>query len=366
MLVLAREVLLEARLLISKLPLAGAQDHPGDRALALAGGLDPRVAGTSTGGLTARTGSSPASASASSRARSSASASSRARSSAPSSRWGSIAIGSSSAPGGLSLAFGCSAARTRRAQRRRTRRAQRRALGGLLGLRLLALGLLGLAIASALAGARLGLLLSGCSAAGVGLGRRLFGVLRRGVLRVRSGVSSRRLGRLVGHRIDLHRLRLLGLVRVLGAGVDLELPQLLAREAVTGEHPLDRLADHLLGSALEHLAEGPRAQPAGVAAVAVVDLVLELVPGHRDLLRIDHDHEVTGVAVRRVLRLALAAQRVGDLGRQAAQRPALGVDQIPVALAVLGCCDDRSSSSADGASAHEAALRLLPTGAARG
>ena len=57
-----------------------------------------------------------------------------------------------------------------------------------------------------------------------------------------------------------------------------------------------------------------------------------------DLLGVDDDDEVAGVAVRRVLGLALAAQRVGDLGREAAERLALGIDDVPVALAVLGCC----------------------------
>src|SRR6185295_1319908 len=113
--------------------------------------------------------------------------------------------------------------------------------------------------------------------------------------------------------IDLHRRRLLRLVWVLGSGVDLQLLQLPAREAVSGEHPLDRHADDLLRSALEHLAERPRAQSAWIAAVAVIDLVVEFVPGDLDLGRIDHDHEVPGVAVRRVFRLALAAERVGDL-----------------------------------------------------
>src|SRR5439155_21570469 len=59
---------------------------------------------------------------------------------------------------------------------------------------------------------------------------------------------------------------------------------------------------------------------------------------HLDLRRIDHDHEVTGVAVRGVLRLALAAKGVGDLGGEAAQGSALSVDDVPVALPVLGCC----------------------------
>ena len=37
--------------------------------------------------------------------------------------------------------------------------------------------------------------------------------------------------------------------------------------------------------------------------------------------------------------LALAAQRVGDLGREPAEGLALGVDEQPVALAVGGCGD---------------------------
>jgi len=39
-----------------------------------------------------------------------------------------------------------------------------------------------------------------------------------------------------------------------------------------------------------------------------------------DLLRVHHDHEVAGVDVRRVLRLALAPQKISDLGREPAER----------------------------------------------
>jgi hypothetical protein len=69
----------------------------------------------------------------------------------------------------------------------------------------------------------------------------------------------------------------------------------------------------------------------------VVALFLALVAGHGDLLRVHHDHEVTHVAVGRVLGLALPAQRVGELGGQPPQRLAGGVDHEPVALA-LGRC----------------------------
>src|SRR5690349_5807402 len=72
------------------------------------------------------------------------------------------------------------------------------------------------------------------------------------------------------------RLGLLGLVRVLRAGVDLQLRQLLAAEPVARQHALDRLAEHLRGPALELLAQRARAKAARIPGVAVVDLVLEL------------------------------------------------------------------------------------------
>ena len=169
----------------------------------------------------------------------------------------------------------------------------------------------------------------------VGSGRRLDALL--GAAGV--GVSSRRLvrGLVVDQVSDLHRFGLLGLVRMVGPGVDLQLAQLLAGEPVARKHPLDRQPDDLLGPALEHLLERALAQAARVAGVAVVLLLLALVAGDRDPLGVDDDHEVADVAVRRVLRLALAAQRVRDLGREPAERLAAGVDDHPVALAVRGC-----------------------------
>jgi hypothetical protein len=71
--------------------------------------------------------------------------------------------------------------------------------------------------------------------------------------------------------------------------------------------------------------------------VAVIGLLLELAAGDHDLLGVHHDDEVAGVAMRRVVGLQLPAERVGDPGRHAAEVLALGVDDVPVALAVLRC-----------------------------
>src|SRR3954452_1802763 len=118
---------------------------------------------------------------------------------------------------------------------------------------------------------------------------------------------------------------------MLAAGVDLELRDLLPREPVLGKHPLHSDAEHLGRPAVELLAERPAAEPARIARVAVVTLLVELVAGDADLLGVHDDHEVAGVDVRGELRLPLAAERVGDLRREPAERLALGVDEIPLA-----------------------------------
>ena len=128
-------------------------------------------------------------------------------------------------------------------------------------------------------------------------------------------------------------------VRVIRACVDLEFRQLLAGQAVAGEHPLDRQPDDLLGPAIEHLLKRARAQSARITRVAVVALGLKLVARYRDLLGIDDDDEIACVDVRRVGRLALAAQGVSDLRGEPPERLPGGIDEQPAALSVCRCSD---------------------------
>src|SRR5690606_4663288 len=64
--------------------------------------------------------------------------------------------------------------------------------------------------------------------------------------------------------------------------------------------------------------------------------LVALVAGQHDLLRVDNDDVVTGVHVRCVRWLVLAAQQVRDLGRQTAEDDPLGVDHMPGARDVAG------------------------------
>src|SRR5690242_20530990 len=74
----------------------------------------------------------------------------------------------------------------------------------------------------------------------------------------------------------LQWLRVLRAVRMLGPGVDLQLRQLLAREAVLREHALHGRAQHLRGAPIELLAQRTARKATGIAGVPVVHLLVEL------------------------------------------------------------------------------------------
>ena len=137
--------------------------------------------------------------------------------------------------------------------------------------------------------------------------------MRRGL-----ALAGRAIGHCISHALllDLEHFGVLRLVRMLRAGVDLELAELGAPELVVGEHAAHGVADDLLGAASLELGVRLALDAAGIARVVVVHLLLGLVAGHDDLLGVDDDDEVAGVDVGRVDGLALAAQAVGDDGRR--------------------------------------------------
>ena len=108
---------------------------------------------------------------------------------------------------------------------------------------------------------------------------------------------------------DVERLGLLGLMRMLGAGIDAQIAHLLAAERAAREHALDRLLDHALGeAALEDRLRGAFLDAADEAGVLVVDLVVALAAGEHHLLGVDDDDIVAAIDMRGVGRQVLAAQ----------------------------------------------------------
>src|SRR3989441_6619050 len=119
---------------------------------------------------------------------------------------------------------------------------------------------------------------------------------------------------------------------MLGPRVDLELRDLLPSQPVLRKHALHRSTQNLFGPALELLAQRSAADPAGIAGVAEIALLVELVASHLDLLGIDDDHEIADVDMRRVLGLPFAAQLLRDAGGEPAERLPVGVHHVPVAV----------------------------------
>src|ERR1700675_2844693 len=85
------------------------------------------------------------------------------------------------------------------------------------------------------------------------------------------------------HRSDVHGLGLLGLMRMLGAGIDAQIAELHPAKRPARNHALDRLLDHALGkAALEDRLGGTFLDAADETGVIVIDLVVALAPGeHR-------------------------------------------------------------------------------------
>src|SRR3954451_21179164 len=121
-------------------------------------------------------------------------------------------------------------------------------------------------------------------------------------------------------------------MRVLSAGVDLQLLDDLPRQLVVREHALDGHLDRLLGARAQQLLVADLLEAARVARVAVRDLGLPLVAGQRHLAGVDDHHVVAGVDVRGERRLVLATQEGRGVSSQAAQDDVRSVDNVPLTL----------------------------------
>ncbi len=126
--------------------------------------------------------------------------------------------------------------------------------------------------------------------------------------------------------------RLLCLVRMLAAGVELELGDHLEGELVLRQHPPHGLAEDQLRTA--GLAPGGRLHPQ--PRIARVPRILLLLPFVRvaedDLLHVDDDDEIAGIDVRGIRGPVLAHEDHGDVACQPADHLVGGIDQPPIAL----------------------------------
>src|SRR5208337_1045082 len=150
---------------------------------------------------------------------------------------------------------------------------------------------------------------------------------------------------------------------MLGPAIDEQMRHLPPSERPARNHALHRLHQNALGElAAEDLERAPLLDAAGMVRMAVIDLVLHLVAGEDDLLRIDDDDMVAVVHMRGEGGLMLAAKAHGDDGCDAADNQALGIDQNPLFLNVRWFCGIGSHGSSPVRSGRAAPMKKGPRG----
>jgi len=113
------------------------------------------------------------------------------------------------------------------------------------------------------------------------------------------------------------------------AGVDTQLRKLGAAQTVLRQHAAHRETHDTLGVARQEVAEVLGLDAARVTGVAVVQLAFGLAQRNVELAGVDHDHVIADVDVRGEDRLVLATKELRNLGRQASENDAFGVDHVP-------------------------------------
>src|ERR1700738_1045417 len=144
------------------------------------------------------------------------------------------------------------------------------------------------------------------------------------------------------HYGDVECFGLLGLMRMLGTGIDPQIAELDAAERTARDHALDSLLDHALGeAAFEDRFRRSLLDASDESGVIVIDLVFALAPGEHHLGGIDDDDMVAAVDMGRVGREMLAAQPHGDQCGEPADDEATGIDQDPLFRYLGGFCRKR-------------------------
>lgn len=119
---------------------------------------------------------------------------------------------------------------------------------------------------------------------------------------------------------------------MLWASENAELFEHLTSETVLREHSFDGMLDDELRITGALLSEGAVAFATNVAGEEHIFLLLVLLTGDDELLRVDYDDVVAGVDVWCVSGFMATAQYVGDLYRHAAKNLPLGIDNMPLGL----------------------------------
>ena len=130
--------------------------------------------------------------------------------------------------------------------------------------------------------------------------------------------------------VKLNGFGVLGLVRVLGTCVNVQVVDELVTKTGLGQHALHRPTDEFGGSFCKDLAGRGEALATRITGVANVNAVGHLFAGKTNLICIDDDDVVTTVHMRGVTGLVLATQHQGDAGSQATEHEVGCINDEPL------------------------------------
>ena len=91
------------------------------------------------------------------------------------------------------------------------------------------------------------------------------------------------------------------------ARINLQFFEHRTSQGILGQHALHRMLDNSFGMILTQLRKIGRLEATYVTRMMVIHLVVFLVPGNPNLLRVDDDDVITGIDMRGVLGFVLAA-----------------------------------------------------------
>ena len=132
-------------------------------------------------------------------------------------------------------------------------------------------------------------------------------------------------------RLNVQRYRLLCLVIVFRTRKYPQLREHLPTKRIAWQHAFYREFKGALGRLAHQCFHRYRFQIAYVPGVTMVHFVFHLVAGHANLVGVDDNNVIAGIDMWRIFRLVLAAEASCDLGGQAPQGLARGINQVPVA-----------------------------------
>ena len=121
-------------------------------------------------------------------------------------------------------------------------------------------------------------------------------------------------------------------MRMVRPGIDLQLGYHFGSEPVLGQHSFNRRFDNLLRFALEHFPRGHTLDPARVARMPVINLIIKFIAGKADLLSVNNDDKITRIHMISENRLVLTPENMSSTCCQPAQDLVLGIDDDPLPL----------------------------------